>query len=82
MMHLDIAAGAFLAIPPETFLQSQVHRYSTCIYMYMYMENVNSTKKAEKKEESKTMKHKTARERREVDMYTYMSTFFLVPIYC
>ena len=25
-MHLDIAAGAFLAIPPETYLMSQVKR--------------------------------------------------------
>ena len=24
MMHLDLAAGAFLAIPPETYLMSQV----------------------------------------------------------
>lgn len=28
LMHLDIAAGAFLAIPPETYLTIQVHLYS------------------------------------------------------
>ena len=32
LMHLDIAAGAFLAIPPDTYLMSQV---CVCVCVYM-----------------------------------------------
>jgi hypothetical protein len=36
-MHLDIAAGAFLAIPPETYLKTQVLlRSPRSLYAFYY----------------------------------------------